>query len=42
MDEQTLTDQWDQHSKDPFPIYTVIDKQSKGLCWHVSERIKVS
>ncbi|KAL1273591.1 hypothetical protein QQF64_026405 [Cirrhinus molitorella] len=29
IDEQTLTDQWDQHSKDPYPIYAVIDKQCK-------------
>ncbi|XP_050965600.1 cytosolic phospholipase A2 gamma-like [Labeo rohita] len=29
IDEHTLTDQWNQHSKDPFPIYTVNDKQSK-------------
>ncbi|KAL1273581.1 hypothetical protein QQF64_026395 [Cirrhinus molitorella] len=29
IDEQTLTDQWDHLSKDPFPIYTVIDKQCK-------------
>ncbi|XP_059404891.1 cytosolic phospholipase A2 gamma-like [Carassius carassius] len=29
IDEVTLTDQWDHLSKDPFPIYTVIDKQSK-------------
>ncbi|KAL1273586.1 hypothetical protein QQF64_026400 [Cirrhinus molitorella] len=29
IDEHTLTDQWEHLSKDPFPIYTVIDKQSK-------------
>ncbi|XP_058632633.1 cytosolic phospholipase A2 gamma-like isoform X2 [Onychostoma macrolepis] len=29
IDEHTLTDQWDHLSKDPFPIYTVIDKQYK-------------
>ncbi|RXN34246.1 cytosolic phospholipase A2 gamma-like protein [Labeo rohita] len=29
IDEQKLTDQWDQLSKDPFPIYTAIDKQCK-------------
>ncbi|RXN23950.1 cytosolic phospholipase A2 gamma-like protein [Labeo rohita] len=29
IDEQTLTTQWDQHSKDPYPIYAVIDKQCK-------------
>uniref|UniRef100_A0A8C1NP24 Cytosolic phospholipase A2 gamma-like n=2 Tax=Cyprinus carpio TaxID=7962 RepID=A0A8C1NP24_CYPCA len=29
IDECKLSDQWDQHSKDPFPIYTVIDKQCK-------------
>ncbi|KAL0194384.1 hypothetical protein M9458_012680, partial [Cirrhinus mrigala] len=29
IDEHTLTDQWNQHSKDPFPIYTATDKQSK-------------
>ncbi|XP_067296458.1 cytosolic phospholipase A2 gamma-like isoform X1 [Pseudorasbora parva] len=29
IDEHTLTDHWDQLSKDPFPIYTVIDKQCK-------------
>ncbi|XP_042613173.1 cytosolic phospholipase A2 gamma-like [Cyprinus carpio] len=29
IDELTLTDQWDHLSKDPFPIYTVIDKQCK-------------
>ncbi|XP_051750591.1 cytosolic phospholipase A2 gamma-like [Ctenopharyngodon idella] len=29
IDEHTLTDQQDQHSKDPFPIYTVIDKHCK-------------
>ncbi|KAK2910838.1 hypothetical protein Q8A67_002971 [Cirrhinus molitorella] len=29
INEQVLTEQWDQHNKDPFPIYTVIDKQSK-------------
>ncbi|XP_073696791.1 cytosolic phospholipase A2 gamma-like isoform X2 [Garra rufa] len=27
IDEQALTEQRDQHNKDPFPIYTVIDKQ---------------
>ncbi|XP_058630599.1 cytosolic phospholipase A2 gamma-like isoform X2 [Onychostoma macrolepis] len=29
IDEQTLTDQRDQHTKDPYPIYAVIDKQCK-------------
>ncbi|XP_026099175.1 cytosolic phospholipase A2 gamma-like isoform X1 [Carassius auratus] len=29
IDEVTLRDQWDHLSKDPFPIYTVIDTQSK-------------
>ncbi|XP_051750600.1 cytosolic phospholipase A2 gamma-like isoform X6 [Ctenopharyngodon idella] len=29
IDEHTLTDHWDQQSKDPFPIYTVIDKHCK-------------
>ncbi|KAK7172515.1 hypothetical protein R3I93_002583 [Phoxinus phoxinus] len=29
IDEHTLKEQWDQRSKDPFPIYTVIDKQCK-------------
>ncbi|XDV21705.1 hypothetical protein PO909_026739, partial [Leuciscus waleckii] len=30
IDEHTLKEEdWDQHSKDPFPIYTVIDKQCK-------------
>ncbi|KAK7163888.1 hypothetical protein R3I94_002561 [Phoxinus phoxinus] len=29
IDEHTLSDQWDQKSKDPFPIYTAIDKQCK-------------
>ncbi|XP_048011475.1 cytosolic phospholipase A2 gamma-like [Megalobrama amblycephala] len=29
IDEHTLTEQWDEQSKDPFPIYTVIDKQCK-------------
>ncbi|XP_067295952.1 cytosolic phospholipase A2 gamma-like [Pseudorasbora parva] len=29
IDEDTLTDHWDQLSKDPFPIYTAIDKQSE-------------
>ncbi|XP_051750593.1 cytosolic phospholipase A2 zeta-like isoform X2 [Ctenopharyngodon idella] len=29
IDEHKLTDQWKQHSKDPFPIYTVIDKECK-------------
>ncbi|XP_048042844.1 cytosolic phospholipase A2 gamma-like isoform X1 [Megalobrama amblycephala] len=29
IDEHTLTEQWNQQSKDPFPIYTMIDKQSK-------------
>ncbi|XP_050957398.1 cytosolic phospholipase A2 gamma-like, partial [Labeo rohita] len=29
IDEHTLSDQWDHLSKDPFPIYTVIDKQCK-------------
>ncbi|KAI2646742.1 Cytosolic phospholipase A2 gamma [Labeo rohita] len=47
IDEHKLSEQRDQHSKDPFPIYTVIDKQckqckdNKGLCWCVSERIKI-
>ncbi|CAM4546899.1 unnamed protein product [Leuciscus chuanchicus] len=44
INEHTLSEQWDQQGKDgkdPFPIYTVIDKQSKqrnkgGLC--LSER----
>ncbi|KAK7163942.1 hypothetical protein R3I94_002610 [Phoxinus phoxinus] len=29
IDEHTLTEYLDQHSKDPLPIYTVIDKQCK-------------
>ncbi|XP_073696255.1 cytosolic phospholipase A2 gamma-like [Garra rufa] len=29
IDEHTLTDQWKQHSKDPYPIYTVTDKNCK-------------
>ncbi|XP_067264355.1 cytosolic phospholipase A2 gamma-like [Chanodichthys erythropterus] len=29
IDEHTLTEQWNQQSKDPLPIYTVIDKKSK-------------
>uniref|UniRef100_A0A8C2K791 PLA2c domain-containing protein n=1 Tax=Cyprinus carpio TaxID=7962 RepID=A0A8C2K791_CYPCA len=29
IDECKLSEQWEQHSKDPFPIYTVIDKQCK-------------
>ncbi|XP_051750229.1 cytosolic phospholipase A2 gamma-like [Ctenopharyngodon idella] len=29
IDERTVTDQWKEHSKDPFPIYTVIDKHCK-------------
>uniref|UniRef100_A0A8C1PV38 PLA2c domain-containing protein n=1 Tax=Cyprinus carpio TaxID=7962 RepID=A0A8C1PV38_CYPCA len=29
IDERTLTEQRKQHNKDPFPIYAVIDKQSK-------------
>ncbi|XP_059404963.1 cytosolic phospholipase A2 gamma-like [Carassius carassius] len=29
IDEHTLTEQRNQHNKDPFPIYAVIDKQSK-------------
>ncbi|KAK2910839.1 hypothetical protein Q8A67_002972 [Cirrhinus molitorella] len=29
INEQALAEQWDQHNKDPFPIYTVIDKQCK-------------
>ncbi|CAM4547267.1 unnamed protein product [Leuciscus chuanchicus] len=29
IDERKLTDQRDHHSKDPFPIYTAIDKQCK-------------
>ncbi|XP_051748997.1 cytosolic phospholipase A2 gamma-like isoform X2 [Ctenopharyngodon idella] len=29
IDEHTLTEQWNQQNKDPFPIYTVIDKRSK-------------
>ncbi|XP_048042714.1 cytosolic phospholipase A2 gamma-like isoform X1 [Megalobrama amblycephala] len=29
IDEHTLTDHWDQQSTDPFPIYTVIDKECK-------------
>ncbi|KAL0151804.1 hypothetical protein M9458_052887, partial [Cirrhinus mrigala] len=29
IDKHTLSDQWDHLSKDPFPIYTVIDKHCK-------------
>ncbi|XP_067295750.1 cytosolic phospholipase A2 gamma isoform X2 [Pseudorasbora parva] len=29
INEHTLSEQWHQQSKDPFPIYAVIDKQSK-------------
>ncbi|XP_043085618.1 cytosolic phospholipase A2 gamma-like, partial [Puntigrus tetrazona] len=29
IDEQTISEQWDQHSKDPYPVYAVIDKQCK-------------
>ncbi|XP_026111344.1 cytosolic phospholipase A2 gamma-like [Carassius auratus] len=29
IDECKLSEQWSQQSKDPFPIYTVIDKQCK-------------
>ncbi|XP_026111321.1 cytosolic phospholipase A2 gamma-like [Carassius auratus] len=29
IDEHTVSHQHDQHKKDPFPIYTVIDKQCK-------------
>ncbi|XDV21579.1 hypothetical protein PO909_026657, partial [Leuciscus waleckii] len=29
INEHTLSDQWNQKSKDPFPIYTAIDKQCK-------------
>ncbi|MCJ8735135.1 hypothetical protein PDJAM_G00243380, partial [Pangasius djambal] len=29
IDEHTLTEQWNQQSQDPFPIYTVIDKKCK-------------
>ncbi|XP_067296450.1 cytosolic phospholipase A2 gamma-like isoform X2 [Pseudorasbora parva] len=29
IDEHTLTQLWNQQGKDPFPIYTLIDKQSK-------------
>ncbi|RXN37221.1 cytosolic phospholipase A2 gamma-like protein [Labeo rohita] len=29
IDERTLTNQWKQQSKDPFPIYAVIDKHCK-------------
>ncbi|XP_059404889.1 cytosolic phospholipase A2 gamma-like isoform X2 [Carassius carassius] len=29
IDEHTLSDQWDQLRKDPFPIYAIMDKQSK-------------
>ncbi|XP_016136090.1 cytosolic phospholipase A2 gamma-like isoform X2 [Sinocyclocheilus grahami] len=29
IDEHTLTDKWSQLGKDPFPIYTATDKQSK-------------
>ncbi|CAM4546917.1 unnamed protein product [Leuciscus chuanchicus] len=43
IDEHTLTEQWNQQSKDPLPIYTVIDKQGKqlnegGLCVCLKER----
>ncbi|XP_073696286.1 cytosolic phospholipase A2 gamma-like [Garra rufa] len=31
IDEHKLTDQWNQLSKDPFPIYAAIDKQSKQV-----------
>ncbi|XP_048042478.1 cytosolic phospholipase A2 zeta-like [Megalobrama amblycephala] len=31
IDEHTLTEQWNQQSKDPLPIYTVIDKKSKQI-----------
>uniref|UniRef100_A0A8C1WLT0 PLA2c domain-containing protein n=1 Tax=Cyprinus carpio TaxID=7962 RepID=A0A8C1WLT0_CYPCA len=33
IDEGKLSDQWDQHNKDPFPIYTVIDKQCTEDPW---------
>ncbi|XP_026099142.1 cytosolic phospholipase A2 gamma-like [Carassius auratus] len=29
IDEHTITEQRNQHNKDPFPIYAVIDKQTK-------------
>ncbi|XP_077078157.1 cytosolic phospholipase A2 gamma-like [Siphateles boraxobius] len=29
IDKHKLSEQWNQQSKDPFPIYTVIDKHSK-------------
>ncbi|KAL1273593.1 hypothetical protein QQF64_026407 [Cirrhinus molitorella] len=29
LNEQALTNQWNEDSKDPFPIYTVIDKHCK-------------
>ncbi|XP_077079084.1 cytosolic phospholipase A2 gamma-like [Siphateles boraxobius] len=29
IEEHTLSEHWDQQSKDPFPIYTAIDKQYK-------------
>ncbi|XP_048042719.1 cytosolic phospholipase A2 gamma-like isoform X2 [Megalobrama amblycephala] len=29
IDKHKLTDHWDQQSKDPFPIYTAIDKECK-------------
>ncbi len=44
IDEHTLTDKRYQLGKDPFPIYTVTDKQSKkegGGLFFFSERIKV-
>ncbi|KAG1931581.1 cytosolic phospholipase A2 gamma [Pimephales promelas] len=31
IDEQPFTKYWSQESKDPFPIYTVIDKQCKQM-----------
>ncbi|KAG1931576.1 cytosolic phospholipase A2 gamma [Pimephales promelas] len=31
IDEQPFTKYWNQESKDPFPIYTVIDKQCKQM-----------
>ncbi|XP_052454731.1 cytosolic phospholipase A2 gamma-like [Carassius gibelio] len=31
IDECKLSEQWNQDSKDPFPIYTAIDKQCKQL-----------
>uniref|UniRef100_A0A673H7W8 Cytosolic phospholipase A2 gamma-like n=1 Tax=Sinocyclocheilus rhinocerous TaxID=307959 RepID=A0A673H7W8_9TELE len=33
IDENTLTEKQNQHSEDPFPIYTVIDKQYKQNSW---------